>query len=111
MIILNVKFQSDKVEVKLLRDLLSSANFSILTDESSDEAGRAQLAVFVCYTDFSTNEPREEYVCIKKLSTSKTAKTLMENLKQIFTDENIDKTRIRFSGLDGTNAMRGKQKV
>ena len=74
------KLISDKIEVKLLRDLLSSTNFSILTDESSDKAGRAQLAVLVRYTDPSTNEPKEEYVCIRNISTSKTSKTLMEEL-------------------------------
>ena len=81
-----------------------------VTDESTDEAGRAQLAVFVQYIDSSTNEPKEEFVCIRKLSTSRTAEALMNELEQMFTDKNIDKTRIRFSGLDGTNAMSGKQK-
>ena len=104
------KVISDKIEAKLLRDLLSSSDFSILTDESTDEAGRAQLAVFVRYIDSYTNEPKEEFVCIRKLSISKTAEALMNELEQMFTDKNIDKTRIRFSGLDGTNAMSGEQK-
>ena len=53
------KLKNDKMEVKLSRDLLSSNDFSILTDESSDEAGRARLAAFVCYIDPSTNEHKE----------------------------------------------------
>ena len=53
------KLKNDKMEVKLSRDLLSFYDFSILTDESSDEAGRARLAAFVCYIDPSTNEHKE----------------------------------------------------
>ena len=34
----------------------------------------------------------------------------MQELEQIFTDKNIDKTHIQFSGLDSTNAMSDKQK-
>ena len=52
--------------VKLLCDLINFNDFSILTDESSDEAGRTQLAVFVHCTDPSTNESKEEYVSTKK---------------------------------------------
>ena len=105
-----VKLISDKIEANFLRDLLTANDFSILSDESSDEAGRAQLAVFVRFIDPSSNEATEQYVCIRKLGTSKTAETLMGELEQIFIDKKIDKTLIRFSGLDGTNAMSGEQK-
>ena len=105
-----VKLISDKIEANFLRDLLTANDFSILSDESSGEAGRAQLAVFVRFIDPSSNEATEQYVCIRKLRTSKTAETLMGELEQIFIDKKIDKTLIRFSGLDGTNAMSGEQK-
>ena len=105
-----VKLISDKTEANFLRDLLTANDFSILSDESSDEAGRAQLAVFARFIDPSSNEATEQYVCIRKLGTSKTAETLMGELEQIFIDKNVDKTLIRFSGLDGTNAMSGEQK-
>ena len=105
-----VKLISDKIEANFLRDLLTANDFSVLSDESSDKAGRAQLAVFVRFIDPSSNEATEQYVCIRKLRTSKTAKTLMGELEQIFIDKKIDKTLIRFSGLDGTNVMSGEQK-
>ena len=105
-----VKLISDKIEPNFLRDLLTANDFSILSDESFEEAGRAQLAVFVRFIDPSSNEATEQYVCIRKLGTSKTAETLMGELEEIFIDKNIDKTLIRFSGLDGTNAMSGEQK-
>ena len=60
------KLISDKIMAKLLCDLINFNDFSILTDESSDEAGRTQLAVFVHCIDPSTNESKEEYVSTKK---------------------------------------------
>ena len=84
--------------------------FSILTDESLEEAERAQVAVFVHYVDSFTYKTTEEYVCIRKLCTPETAKTLMVELEQMFINKSIDKVCIRFSGLDGTNAMSGEQK-
>ena len=75
-----------------------------------EEAKRAQLAVFVCYVESFTYETTEKYVCIRKLCSPKTAKTLMVELEQMFIDKNVDKLCIRFSGLDGTNAMSGEQK-
>lgn len=53
------KLIDDKMEIKLSHDLLSSYDFSILTDESSEKAWRARMAVFVCYNDPSTNEHKE----------------------------------------------------
>ena len=64
--------------------------FSILTDESLEEAERAQVAVFVHFVDSFTYETTEEYVCIRKLYTPETAKTLMVKLEQMFINKNID---------------------
>lgn len=69
-----IKLISDKIVAKFLWNLLTSNDFLILTDESSD-------------VDSSACKTTEEYVCIRKLSASKTAKTLMH-----------------------TNAMSGEQK-
>ena len=89
---------------------LTAGEFSLLTDESTDEACRAQLSIFVRYVASLTNKPKEEFVCIRKLGTSKTSEALMNELEQMFIDKNIVKTLIRFSGLDGTNAMSGEKK-
>ena len=62
-----VKVISDYIEAKFLRDLLTAGDFSLLTDKSTDEAGRAQLSIFVCYVNSFTNEPKEEFVCIIKV--------------------------------------------
>ena len=79
-----VKVISNYIEAKLLRDLLTAGDFSLLTDESTDEAGRAQHSIFVCYVDSFTNEPKEEFVSVRKLGTSKTSKALMNELEEIF---------------------------
>ena len=41
-----------------------AGEFAILTDESTNEAGKAQLAIFVHYVDSIIHEPKEEFVCI-----------------------------------------------
>ena len=64
-----VKVISDQIEAKFLNDLLTAGDFLLLTDESTNEAGRAHLWSFVCYVDLFTNEPKEELVCIRKLGT------------------------------------------
>ena len=94
-----VKVISNYTENKFLRDLLTASDFLLLTDKSTNEAGRAQLLIFVRYVNSFTNEPKEEFVCIRKLGTSKTSKALMNELELI-----------QFSGLDGTNMMSGEKK-
>ena len=105
-----VKVISDYTEAKFLSDLLAAGDFSLLTDESTNETGRTQLSIFVCYVDLFTNEPKEEFVCIRKFGTSKTSKALMDELEQMFINKNIDKMLIRFSGLNGRNKMSGAKK-
>ena len=93
---------SDFIEKKFLSNVLLSEDFALLTDESTDEAGRAQMSVFVQYMDMSTNSPKEEFLCICKLGTSKASEALMKELEQMFEEKHIAKENIRFSGLDGT---------
>ena len=105
-----VKVISDYIEAKFSCDLLTASDFLLLTDKSTDKEGRAQLLIFVRYVNSFTNKPKEEFVCIRKLGTLKTSKALMNELEQMFINQNIDKTFIQFSGLDGTNAMSGEKK-
>ena len=101
-----VKVISYYIEAKFLRDLLTASDFLLLTDKSTDkagratdEAGRAQLSIFVCCVNSFINEQKEEFVCIRKLGTSKTSKALMNELELI-----------QFSSLDGMNVMSGEKK-
>ena len=54
-----VKVISDYTEAKFLNDLLAAGDFSLLTDESTNETGRAQLSIFVCYA-MSTCSPTNQ---------------------------------------------------
>ena len=105
-----LKIISDYLEHKLMIDLSLSSDFALLSDESCDEANRAQFSIFVRYIDTATNSPKEGFVCIRKLGTSKTSEALMKELEEMFVEKNINKSLIRFSGLDGTNAMSGEKK-
>ena len=104
-----VKICSDYIKNIFLNNIVFAGEFAILSDESTDEAGRAQLARFVRYVDSIIHETKEEFVCIRKLSTAKTSEVVMAELKSMFFEKGIDKTEIRFSGLDGTNAMSGER--
>ena len=57
-----------KIEAKFLHNLLSSNDFSFLKEESSEEAGRAQLTILFCYNY---------------------SETLMAELKQMLIDESV----------------------
>ena len=73
--------------------------------------GRAQLATYVHYLDSITYNPKEQYVSISKPGTGKTSKAIITELEAMFHEKNIDeKKKIRFSGLDGTNAMSDEKK-
>ena len=100
---------SDHIEKKTLRDLLVSSDFSLLADESTDEAGRSQLAIFVRFIDPTTNLPTEQFICVRKLGPSKTSEAIMMELEEMFEEKHINKSFIRFSGLDGTNCLSGMQ--
>ena len=105
-----VKICSDFIEEKFLTDILTAGEFAILTDKNTDEAGRAQLSIFILYVDAVAHEDKEEFVCIRKLSTSKTSEAIKNELESMFVEEKFDKTKICFSSLDGTNATSGERK-
>ena len=89
-----VKICCELIEEKFVFNLVSAGEFEILTDESTDEAGRAQLPTYVCYIDSITYNPKEEYVSIKKLGTGKTSKAIMAELETMFHEKNIDEKKI-----------------
>ena len=70
-----------------------------------DEAGRAQLSIFICYVDSVTYESKEEFVSIRKLNMAKTFEAIMTGSERKFLEKKIDQTKIWFSDLDQTNAM------
>ena len=105
-----IKICSEYIKDVFLNKIVFAGEYAILMDESTNKAGRAQLAIFVCYADFIIHEPKEEFVFIRKLSTTKTSETVMTKLQSIFLEKGIGETKTCFLGLDGTNAMSGKRK-
>ena len=95
---------------KTIRDLGTAGNFSILADESTDEANRSQLSAYVRFIDPILHKPTEQFICVRKLSADQTAVSLMNELLNVFEVEQIDKGNLRFSGLDGTNTMSGEHR-
>ena len=83
-----VKISGDYIENIFLNNIVSAGQSAILTDESTDEAGRAQLAIFICYVDSIIHEPKEEFVCIQKLSTAKTSETVLAELESRWNQQN-----------------------
>ena len=59
-----IKICSDYIEDIFLNNIVFAGEFAILMDESTDKAGRAQLAIFVCYVDSIIHEPKEEFFSI-----------------------------------------------
>ena len=105
-----IKIISDDLEDKTLVDLAASVEFTLLADESTDEADRSQLAIFARYIDPSTYAPIESYLGVVKLSTSKTADALFLMIENFLQQKHLDIEKMMFSGLDGTNAMSGERK-
>ena len=58
------KVCSDYIEDIFLNNRVFAGEFAILTDESTNEAGRGQLAIFVRNVNSIIHEPKEEFVCI-----------------------------------------------
>ena len=90
-----------------LNNIVFAGKFAIFMDESTNEAGRAKLVIFVCFGD-SIIQGR---ICLySKLQYAKTFEAIMTELEATFLEKNIDKTKISFLGLDETNAMNGEKK-
>ena len=106
-----LKVIGDFLNEKLIDDLLATGDLTVLADESTDDANRSEMALFVRYIYASTNLPVEHFMQMAKLTTSKKAVDLHEILINVLNSKVIDPSKfIRFVGLDGTNAMTGERK-
>ena len=105
-----LKAVGDFLSNQIITDLIAAGDFTILADESTDEADHSQMSIFVCFVDAFGNKPVEIFLGIVKLTTSKKAVDLHEIIIKHLESKNLDSLCIRFSGLDGTNTMNGEQK-
>ena len=105
-----MKAVGDFLSDQIITDLIAAGDFTILADESTDEADYSQMSVFVRFVDAFDNKAVERFSGIVKLTTSKKAVDLHEIIMKGLESKNLDSSCIRFSGLDGTNAMSGEEK-
>ena len=72
------------LDENLIKDILAMGDVTVLADESTDDANRFQMAIFVRYVDTGTNFPLQKFMKMVKLTTSKKAIGLMRHLSTHF---------------------------
>ena len=92
-----------------MTDVLAAEEFSVLADESIDTGDRSQMAVFIRFVNVTSHKVQERFLGVVKLAKSKKAEDLHDIMK-LLEAKGLDSPLIRFSGLDGTNAMSGERK-
>ena len=90
----------------LLRDLNTSIDFMILADESTDDRGQSQQAIFVRIIG-SDHRAIEYFLGITHIAISKTA-AIMDIPSNFLISKEIQ-PYIRFCDLDGTNSISSKR--
>ena len=84
----------------LIKDILVTGEVTVLPGESTDNANRSQMAVFIRHVNAGTSFPVEKFMAMVKLTTSKNAIDLYETLVNVFSAKGIEPSKvIRFSGF------------
>ena len=100
---------SDYLEKGFLDRLVNAVDFSILCDETTDMADRADLSIFVRYVNPSTKLVTEEFLGLVEIIGSKGAEALCNKIQEVLKSKGIDISLMRFHGMDGTNTMSGER--
>ena len=66
-------------------NLLAGGDFSLLSDDNTDDAGRTQLPVFVKFIGSTTHTASDKFICVRTIGESKTATAIMTELQKMFT--------------------------
>ena len=69
------------------------------------------MAAFIRFVNITSHKVQERLLGVVKLAKSKKAEALHDIIMKLLEAKGLDSSLIRFSGLDGTNAMRGKRKA
>lgn len=98
---------SERNERHLLLSLRNSEAFTLLADESCDEAGREQFALYGKWED-GVGEIKERFLGI--INVPKTdSESLVNVIKHFMTAKDIQVKRMRFMAFDGANVMSGER--
>lgn len=96
---------SKPIEQELQESLQNANYFSLLADESTDQANRNQFSILCKWIH---NVEVKEH-CLGHIHVKKTdALSLSSAIEQFFTAKHIDLIKVRFLGFDGTNTMSGE---
>ena len=85
-------------------------DFTVLSDESTDEGESSRMPVYVHFADAHTHKLVEHFLGMVQLTTSKKAADLHDVIMSLLASKGLDSTLIHFCGMDGTNAMSDKRK-
>ncbi|XP_052234161.1 uncharacterized protein LOC127846703 isoform X2 [Dreissena polymorpha] len=97
---------SSYFEKQQLDKIRTSDYVALLADESTDEAGRSQLAILIRYLDCGNVE--DHFVGLVNVK-RRDAKTLTQALVNFLESKDININKVMFLGFDGCNTMSGEQ--
>ena len=92
---------------KSIRTLMEANDIVIFVDEATSLARKEMMGLFVSTHDEKNKRVVVEFVSIATVSSTQSA-ILMNKVRNILSDNNIDISKTRFSCLDGTNTMSGE---
>ena len=100
-----LKLIGEYMENEALQKVRDAEQFTILLDESTDEANRAELAVIARLVD-SNGKIENHFLTLIPLSRCD-ALSIFTAVYDYLKNNNIDMTRVRFSGMDGCSTILG----
>ena len=105
-----LKAIGDYLHEQLVTDVLGAGEFSVLADESTDEGDRSHIEKFIRFVNVTSHKVEERFLRVVKLAKSKNVEDLHDIIMKLLEAKGLDSSLIRFSDLDGTNAMSGERK-
>jgi len=96
------------LERKLVASMRDATDFSLLADESEDEAGREQFSLYGKWDHGKAGNISEHFLGIMHVDKTDSA-ILTTAIQQFFTAKGISLEHVRFLAFDGTNSMSGER--
>ena len=103
-----IRCLSDFLEQGFINRLTAAREFSLLADETTDIAGRAELAIFIRYVDSDCHQVKQEFLGVVEVVGSTGAEALCQIICKVLREKGVDINQLRLNGFDGTNTMSGE---
>ena len=101
-----LKLIGEYMENETLNKVREAEHFTVMLDESTDEANRSELAIIVRLLS-SEGSVENHFLTLISLSRCD-AVSIFTAVYDYLKSKNIDMTRVRFSGMDGCSTMLGE---